>query len=109
MDVQAMLKGTSACDMFSHYLGSAGGWFSIMMAIVFGGIMLPWFWGSSHKTAFFATHFNAHIKKLEDLLEATADSQDETAPYKLRLVADDKQVSLSTVTCCVCKLCFRSA
>ena len=65
-----------------------------MMALIFGGIMLLWFWGSTHKQAFFATHFNAHIKRLEDLLVATVDSQDETAPHKLRLVHDDKQVSV---------------
>ena len=66
-----------------------------MMAVIFGGTMLLWFWGSTHKNIFFATHFNAHIKKLEDLLVATADSQDETTPYKLRLVDGDKQVDLS--------------
>ena len=65
-----------------------------MMALIFGGIMLLWFWGSTHKQAFFATHFNAHIKRLEDLLVATVASQDETAPHKLRLVHDDKQVSV---------------
>ncbi|DBA68205.1 TPA: hypothetical protein ACH3X2_013822 [Trebouxia sp. C0005] len=67
-----------------------GGWFSIMMAIIFGGIMLLWFWGSSHKNAFFARNFNAHIKKLEDLLLVTADSQDLTAPHKLRLADGNK-------------------
>ncbi|KAA6426043.1 MAG: potassium transporter [Trebouxia sp. A1-2] len=81
-----------------------GGWFSIMMAIIFGGIMLLWFWGSSHKNAFFARNFNAHIKKLEDLLLVTADSQDLTAPHKLRLAdgnkphqTDYKQILLTSV------------
>ena len=64
-----------------------------MMAIIFGGIMLLWFWGSSHKSAFFARNFNAHIKKLEDLLLVTADSEDLTAPHKLRLADGDKPVS----------------
>lgn len=81
----------------TYALFAAGGWFSIMMALIFGGIMLLWFWGSTHKQAFFATHFNAHIKRLEDLLVATIDSQDETAPHKLRLVHDDKQVSVTAV------------
>lgn len=62
-----------------------------MMALIFGGIMLLWFWGSSHRNAFFASHFNAHIKKLEDLL-AVADSPDLTAPPQLRLVAENKPV-----------------
>ncbi|DBA95327.1 hypothetical protein WJX82_010494 [Trebouxia sp. C0006] len=70
-----------------------GGWFSIMMAIIFGGIMLLWFWGSSHKNAFFARNFNSHIKKLEDLLVVTADSEDLTAPHKLRLADGDKPVA----------------
>jgi len=64
-----------------------------MMAIIFGGIMLLWFWGSSHKNAFFARNFNSHIKKLEDLLVVTADSEDLTAPHKLRLADGDKPVS----------------
>ncbi len=64
-----------------------------MMAIIFGGIMLLWFWGSSHKNAFFARNFNSHIKKLEDLLLVTADSEDLTAPNKLRLADGDKPVS----------------
>lgn len=75
-----------------------------MMALIFGGIMLLWFWGSSHKQAFFATHFNAHIKRLEDLLVATVDSEDESAPHKLRLVHDDKQVSGSMPLHCCRKL-----
>ena len=76
---------------------NAGGWFSIMMAFIFGGIMLLWFWGSSHKAAFFARNFNVHIKKLEDLLVASADSQDPAAPHKLRLVENNKLVWLLTV------------
>lgn len=75
---------------------TAGGWFSIMMALIFGGIMLLWFWGSSHKNAFFATHFNAHIKKLEDLL-AVVDAPDLSAPPKLRLVAENKPVGQTPV------------
>jgi len=64
-----------------------------MMAIIFGGIMLLWFWGSSHKNAFFARNFHSYIKKLEDLLVVTADSEDLTAPHKLRLADGDKPVS----------------
>ena len=81
--------------LLTYALFAAGGWFSIMMALIFGGIMLLWFWGSTHKHAFFATHFNAHIKRLEDLLVATVNSQEETAPHKLRLVHDDKPVSVT--------------
>ena len=54
--------------------------------------MLLWFWGSSHKNAFFTRNFNVHIKKLEDLLVVTTDSQDLIAPHKLRLVDGDKPV-----------------
>ena len=68
-----------------------------MMAFIFGAIMLLWFWGSSHKAAFFARNFNAHIKKLEDLLVASSDSQDPAAPHKLRLVENNKLVWLLTV------------
>ena len=76
---------------------TAGGWFSIMMALIFGGTMLLWFWGSSHKNKFFVDHFNAHIKKLEDLL-AVVDSPDLSAPPKLRLIAENKPVSPSPVS-----------
>lgn len=74
-----------------------------MMAIIFGGIMLLWFWGSSHKNAFFARNFNSHIKKLEDLLVVTADSEDLTAPHKLRLADGDKPVS--PCVSCFCAAC----
>lgn len=76
----------------------AGGWFSIMMALIFGAAMLLWFWGSTHKIAFFASHFNAHVKKLEDLL-AVVDAPDLSAPPKLRLVAENKPVSFSHSKC----------
>ena len=79
----------------------AGGWFSIMMALIFGGIMLLWFWGSSHKNVFFAKHFNTHIKKLEDLL-AVVDNQDLSAPPKFRLVAENKPVRCIFLTHCSC-------
>ena len=65
--------------------------------------MLLWFWGSSHKNAFFASNFNSHIKKLEDLLLVTADSEDLTAPHKLRLADGDKPVSPCTF--CLCFAC----
>lgn len=84
-----------------------------MMATIFGGIMLLWFWGSSHKTAFFARNFNSHIKKLEDLLVVTTDSEDPTAPHKLRLVDSDKPVSFSPllllqyfIHVCLCGSCL---
>lgn len=82
-----------------------------MMALIFGGIMLLWFWGSTHKHAFFAKRFNPHIKKLEDLLVATADSEDETAPHKLCLVHDEKQVSalrycILAGSCSACRCCL---
>ena len=88
----------------TYALCAAGGWFSIMMALIFGGIMLLWFWGSTHKQAFFATHFNAHIKRLEDLLVATVDLQDETAAYRLRLVHDDKPVSCQAIRTVPCEI-----
>ena len=98
------MRTKDKCSCMLYCLCGAGGWFSIMMALIFGGIMLLWFWGSSHKQAFFATHFNAHIKRLEDLLVATVDSEDESAPHKLRLVHDDKQVSGSMPLHCCRKL-----
>lgn len=81
------------------------------MALIFGGTMLLWFWGSTHKHAFFATRFNPHIKRLEDLLVATVNPQDETAPQKLCLVSDDKQVSKPTHgfharSCSACQCCL---
>ena len=71
-----------------------------MMALIFGGIMLLWFWGSSHKNVFFAKHFNTHIKKLEDLL-AVVDNQDLSAP-KFRLVAENKPVGCMFLIHCSC-------
>lgn len=32
----------------------AGGWFSIMMSVIYASIMLLWFWGTSKKKAFYA-------------------------------------------------------
>lgn len=100
-----------ACVLLVLTSPAAGGWFSIMMALIFGGIMLLWFWGSTHKHAFFAKRFNPHIKTLEDLLVATADSEDETAPHKLCLVNDDKQVSalrhcIFAGSCNACRCCL---
>ena len=32
----------------------AGGWFSIMMSVIYASIMLLWFWGTSKRKAFYA-------------------------------------------------------
>lgn len=94
-----MVNIVHVCKDSAH--ATAGGWFSIMMALIFGGIMLLWFWGSSHKNVFFAKHFNTHIKKLEDLL-AVVDNQDLSAPPKFCLVAENKPVGCMFLVHCSC-------
>lgn len=42
------------CQSFSDGVWCAGGWFSIMMSVIYASIMLLWFWGSGKKKAFYA-------------------------------------------------------
>ncbi|GAQ92301.1 Potassium transporter family protein [Klebsormidium nitens] len=53
-----------------------GGWFSIMMALIYAAIMLWWYWGSSHKRAFFHTKLMPKLDRFFRV-KVAEDSKDE--------------------------------
>ena len=63
----------------------AGGWFSIMMALIFATIMLWWYWGTSHKRAFFHTKLMPKLDKFFKV-RVTPDSNGEPRPLDDRLL-----------------------
>lgn len=60
--------------------------------------MLLWSQGSTCSKAILATRFDAPNKKLQDVLVAAADLQDDDVPEH-QLVSGDEQMDLSMTSC----------
>lgn len=103
------------CNCMRVHGGSAGAWFTVVLACIYAFIMGLWFWGMTNKNNFFLRRYFLRFRTLETMLVSLpakasggshadldiAGTKEPSNQERLVLVDGNKPVCIGGLACCL--------